>query len=93
MWPRDVGAVDLLACCGGKSPKMKEYTPDTMDDVRLVLPGLHHNMKVEIEPGVPLSAKTVWDLRARGTPPLGLRLILPTEREHPESVLKVERRE
>jgi hypothetical protein len=42
---------------------MKEYTPDTMGDLRLVLRGLHQNMKVEIEPGIPLDAKTVWDLR------------------------------
>ena len=34
---------------------MKEYTPDTMDDVRLVLRGLNHNMKIEIEPGIPLA--------------------------------------
>ena len=71
---------------------MKECTPDTMDDVRLALRGLHHNMKVEIEPGIPLAAKTIWDLRARTTWPSGLRLILPRERERPESVVKVERR-
>ena len=72
---------------------MKEYTPETIDDVRLVLRGLNHNMKVEIEPGIPLAAKTVWDLRARDTWSAGLRLIVPEEPDRPESVVKLERRE
>lgn len=71
---------------------MKEYTPDTIDDVRLVLRGIDHNVRVEIEPGIPLAAKTVWDLRARATWPLGLQLILPDEPDRPASVVKVERR-
>ena len=70
---------------------MKEYTPDTIDDVRLVLRGLEHSVKVEIEPGIPLAAKTVRDLRARDNWPAGLRLIVPDEPGRPESAVKVER--
>ena len=72
---------------------MMEYKPDTIDDVRLVLRGLDHRMKVEIEPGIPLAAKTVWDLRARDIWPSDLRLIVPDEPDRSESVVKVERRE
>lgn len=67
--------------------------PETMHDVRLVLRGLDHNMKVEIKPGIPLAGKTVWDLRARATWPPGLRLIVPDEPDRPENVVKVEYRE
>ena len=74
-------------------PMIDPYTPDTIDGVREVLRGLSHRMKVEIEPGIPLAAKTVADLRARATWPPGLRLIVPGEPDHPESVVKVERRE
>jgi hypothetical protein len=72
---------------------MKEFSPDTMDDVRQALRGLHHNMKVEIEPGISLAAKTVWDLRARKTWPPGLRLVVPDEADPPAAVVKVEHRE
>ncbi len=71
---------------------MNEYTPDTMDDVRLVLRGLHQNMRVEIDRGIPLAAKTVWDLRARHTWPPGLRLVV-SDKDRPDRVVKVERRE
>jgi len=72
---------------------MKAFAPDTIDDVRLVLRGLHRNVKVDIEPGIPLAAKTVWDLRARDTWPPGLRLIVLDEWDRPDSVVRVERRE
>ena len=72
---------------------MTHYTPDTIEDVCKVLRGLSHRMKVEIEPGIPLAAKTLADLRARATWPPGLLLIVPDEPDHPDSVVKVERRE
>ena len=71
---------------------MPQYKPDSIDDVHLVLRGLSHRMKVEIEPGVPLAANTVAGLRARANWPSGLRLIVPDDPNHPESVVKVERR-
>jgi hypothetical protein len=66
------------------------YAPDTIEGVRKVLGGLDHTIKVEIGPGTPLAAKTVWDLQARGTWPPGLRLIVPSGPE--ERIVKVERR-
>jgi hypothetical protein len=51
---------------------------------------LDHRMKVEIEPGVPLAAKTVADLRARAIWPPRLRLVVPDEPDRPEGVAKVE---
>jgi hypothetical protein len=66
------------------------YAPDTIEGVRKVLGGLDHTIKVEIGPGIPLAAKTVWDLRARTTWPPGLRLTVPSGPE--ERIVKVERR-
>jgi hypothetical protein len=66
------------------------YAPDTIEGVRKVLGGLDHTINVEIGPGIPLVAKTVWDLRARATWPPGLRLIVPGAPE--ERIVKVERR-
>ena len=71
---------------------MTEYTPETIEPVCKVLRGLSHRMKVEIEPGIPLAAKTLADLRARATWPPGLRLIVPDDPHRPESAVKVERR-
>ena len=71
---------------------MPQYTPDTIDDVRLALRGLSHRMEVEVEPGIALATHTVADLRARATWPSGLRLIVPNDPDRPESVVKVERR-
>jgi len=71
-----------------------EFTPDTIEAVWRVLRGFNHGMRVEIEPGIPLDAKTVWDLRrAHVTWPLSLRLIVPDEPDRPESVVRVTRRE
>lgn len=72
---------------------MPQYTPDTIEDVHLALRGLSHRMRVEIEPGVPLAANTVAGLRARATWPPSLQLMVPDDPNHPESVVKVERRE
>lgn len=72
---------------------MPQYTPDTIEDVHLALRGLSHRMRVEIEPGVPLAANTVAGLRARATWPPGLQLMVTDDPNHPESVVKVERRE
>ena len=59
-------------------------------EVRKVLGGLDHTIKIEIGPGIPLAAKTAWDLRARTTWPPGLRLTVPSGPE--ERIVKVERR-
>ena len=70
---------------------MKEYTPDTIDDVRMVLRGLDHRMKVEIEPAIPLAAKTAADLRALPSWPDGLALDIHIDLDPRFSVVRVER--
>jgi hypothetical protein len=72
---------------------MTQYTPDTIEGLCEVLRGLSHRMKVEIESGIPLAAKTLADLRGRTSWPPGLRLTVPDEPDRPESVVRVERRE
>ena len=72
--------------------RMPQYAPNTIDDVHLALRGLGHRMEVEVEPGIPLAAHTVADLRARATWPPGLQLIVPDEPDRPASVVRVERR-
>ena len=72
--------------------RMPQYAHDTIDDVHLALRGLGHRMEVEVEPGIPLAAHTVADLRARATWPPGLQLIVPDEPDRPASVVRVERR-
>jgi len=72
--------------------RMPQYAPDNIDAVRLALRGLSHRMEVEVEPGIPLAARTVADLRARATWPPGLQLIVPDEPDHPASAVRVERR-
>ena len=72
---------------------MTQYSPDTIEGLCKVLRGLSHRTKVEIEPGIPLAAKTLADLRARASWPPGLRLIVPDEPDRPESVVRVDRRE
>ena len=89
-----IGTVALLAArLADKIDPMMRYTPKTVGDLLLVLSGLDSNMPVEVEPDIPLAAKTVADLRALTAWPRGLVLIVPRDRGHPESVVKVERRE
>jgi hypothetical protein len=47
-------------------------------------------MKVEVKPGVPVVAKTVADLRALNAWSPDWALIVPYERQRPESVVEVE---
>jgi hypothetical protein len=47
-------------------------------------------MEVEFKPGVPLVAKTVADLRALNAWSADWALIVPYERQRPESVVEVE---
>ena len=72
--------------------RMPQCAPDTIDDVHLALRGLSHRMEVEVEPGIPLAAHTVADLRARATWPPGLQLIVPDQPDGLASVVRVERR-
>jgi hypothetical protein len=53
--------------------------------------GYRDNMRVEIEPGVPITAKTVADLRALPTWPDGMALNIHIDLDPRLSIVRVER--
>jgi hypothetical protein len=57
---------------------------------KLVL-GYRDNMRVEIEPGVPVAAKTVADLRSLPTWPVGTVLNIHIDLDPRLSIVRVER--
>jgi len=67
------------------------YSANTIEDMQNLLLGYRDNMRVEIEPGVPLTAKTVADLRALPTWPDGLVLNIHIDLDPRLSIVKVER--
>ena len=58
--------------------------------LRTCLGGCPDDMEVEVHPGVPLVAKTVADLLALNAWSPNWVLIVPYERQRPESVVEVE---
>ena len=66
------------------------HAANTIEDVKRVLLGYRDNMRVEIETDVPLSAKTVADLRALCTWPDGLVLDIHVDLDPRLSVVKVD---
>jgi len=70
---------------------MTRYSANTVDDVQKLLVGYRDNMRVEIEPGVDVTAKTVADLRALQSWPSGLILDIHIDLDPRFSVVKVER--
>ena len=67
------------------------YSANTIEDMQNLLLGYRGNMRVEIEPGVPLSAKTVADLRALPTWPDGMVLNIHIDLDPRLSIVRVER--
>jgi hypothetical protein len=65
------------------------YRPETTDMLQICLGGCPDDMEVEVHPGVPLVAKTVANLRALNEWSPYWVLIVPYERERPESVVTV----
>jgi hypothetical protein len=59
--------------------------------MRKLLLGYRDNMRVEIEPGVPITAKTVADLRALPTWPDGMILNIHVDLDPRLSIVRVER--
>ncbi len=53
--------------------------PRSARDARVHLEDFPDDLEIELETGVPLSAKTVGDLRSLSTWPTGLRLIYNRE--------------
>ncbi len=70
---------------------MPRYSPNTIDDMQKLLIGYRDNMRVEVETGVAVMAKTVADLRAVPTWPDGLVINIHTDLDPRFSVVKVER--
>lgn len=69
---------------------MPRYLANTIDDMQKLLLGYRDNMRVEIETGVAVTAKTVAELRALPTWPDGLVLNIHIDLDPRFSVVKVE---
>lgn len=67
------------------------YSADTIEDMQNRLLGYRDNMRVEIEPGVPVTAKTVADVRALPTWPDGMVLNIHIDLDPRLSIVRVER--
>jgi hypothetical protein len=67
------------------------HPANTIEDVKKILLGYRDNMRVEIESGVAVTAKTVADLRALRTWPNGLALDILVDLDPRLSVVRVER--
>jgi hypothetical protein len=67
------------------------HSAETIEDVKKLLLGYRDNMRVEIEIGVAVTAKTVVDLRALPTWPNGLVLDIHVDLDPRLSVVRVER--
>jgi hypothetical protein len=66
------------------------HPANTITELKKILLGYRDNMRVEIETDVPLSAKTVADLRALATWPDGLVLNIHVDLDPRLSVVRVE---
>ena len=67
------------------------HPANTIEDMKKLLLGYRDNMRVEIESGVAVTAKTVADLRALPTWPDGLVLDIHVDLDPRLSVVRVER--
>jgi hypothetical protein len=67
------------------------YTANTIEDMQKLVVSYRDNMRVEIEPGVPITAKTVADLRALPTWPDGMALNIHIDLDPRLSIVRVER--
>ncbi|MGB6767967.1 MAG: hypothetical protein WBE50_07720 [Methyloceanibacter sp.] len=67
------------------------HPANTIEDLKKILLGYRDNMRVEIESGIAVTAKTVADLRALATWPDGLVLDIHVDLDPRLSVVRVER--
>ena len=65
-----------------------QYKPKSLGALHIALGGLPVNMRIEVEPGIAVSAKTVGELRKVTSWPENLVITTPQE-HYPESVVKV----
>jgi hypothetical protein len=66
------------------------YKPKSISALHIALGGLPDKMRVEVDPDIGVSAKTVGKLRKVTAWPENLVITTPQER-HPESAVKVSR--
>jgi hypothetical protein len=64
------------------------YKPKSIGALHLALGGLPDRMRIEVEAGIAVSAKTVGELRKATSWPENLVITTPQE-HYPESVVKV----
>jgi hypothetical protein len=76
--------------CVGRTD-VSRYSANTIEDMQRLLLGYRDNMRVEGEHGIPVTAKTVADLRALPTWPDGLVLDIHVDLDPRLSVVRVER--
>ena len=67
------------------------YAANTNEEMQKLLRSYRDNMRVEIEPGIAVTASTVADLRALPTCPNGLVLNIHVDLDPRFSVVRVER--
>ena len=67
------------------------HPANTIEDMKKLLLGYRDNMRVEIESGIAVTAKTVADLRALATWPEGLIIDIHVDLDPRFSVVRVER--
>jgi hypothetical protein len=67
-----------------------KYSPNTIEELHKLLFGYRDNMRVEIESGIAITAKSVADLRALPTWPEGLVLNIHINLDPRLSVVRVE---
>jgi hypothetical protein len=70
---------------------LSRYPANTTEDMQKLLIGYRDNMRVEVEQDIPLTAKTVADLRALSTWPDDLVLSIHVDLDPRLSVVRVER--
>jgi len=67
------------------------YTPETITELRRILYGRPHLMKVEVKDGIPLNTKSVADLRKLPDWSSDWSLVIPFGRD-PWNTVRVEQR-
>jgi hypothetical protein len=67
------------------------YAANTNEEMQKLLRSYRDNMRVEIEPGIAVTASTVADLRALATWPEGLLIDIHVDLDPRFSVVRVER--
>jgi len=83
----------LRSCILQRSVKRTDlvrYAANKIEDMQKLLIGYRDNMRVEVEHGIPVTAKTVSDLRALSTWPDGLVLSIHVDLDPRLSVVRVE---